>query len=161
MINPLPAIQAATVPSLSPGTGAAAPAIQVADRPQIPTSQDGADFARAAAAQGAPLDIQSSMPAMSSGIGASLAHQMGQIAQHLSSLAGNAPAPSNAAPAANGDRMDAAGPPGAKLASLNQTDTSAAVAQIEHAYMFAIETTMASRGSTESTKIFNTLLKGQ
>ena len=32
---------------------------------------------------------------------------------------------------------------------------------MERAYIFAIEATMASRGSTESTKIFNTLLKGQ
>ena len=32
---------------------------------------------------------------------------------------------------------------------------------MERAYIFAIEATMASRGSTEATKIFNTLLKGQ
>ena len=36
-----------------------------------------------------------------------------------------------------------------------------AVAAMEHAYFFAIETSIASRGSTEMTKIFNTLLKGQ
>jgi hypothetical protein len=40
-------------------------------------------------------------------------------------------------------------------------EMSAAISQMEHAYMFAIETTLTSRGSTESTKIFNTLLKGQ
>jgi hypothetical protein len=38
---------------------------------------------------------------------------------------------------------------------------ASAVSQMERAYMIAIEATMASRGSTETTKIFNTLLKGQ
>ncbi len=36
-----------------------------------------------------------------------------------------------------------------------------AMQSMQGAYAFAIETTMASRGSTETTKIFNTLLKGQ
>lgn len=36
-----------------------------------------------------------------------------------------------------------------------------AVSQLQAVYTFAIETTLASRGSTETTKIFNTLLKGQ
>lgn len=36
-----------------------------------------------------------------------------------------------------------------------------AVSGMQDAYVFAIQTTMASRGSTETTKIFNTLLKGQ
>ena len=36
-----------------------------------------------------------------------------------------------------------------------------AMQSMQSAYAFAIETTMASRGSTETTKIFNTLLKGQ
>lgn len=36
-----------------------------------------------------------------------------------------------------------------------------AVAGMQGAYVFAIETTLASRGSTELTKVFNTLLKGQ
>ena len=36
-----------------------------------------------------------------------------------------------------------------------------AVAGMQGAYAFAIETTLASRGSTELTKVFNTLLKGQ
>ncbi|MGF1276552.1 hypothetical protein [Acetobacter pasteurianus] len=35
------------------------------------------------------------------------------------------------------------------------------VAQIQATYTFAIETTLVSKGSTETTKIFNTLLKGQ
>ena len=36
-----------------------------------------------------------------------------------------------------------------------------AVGNLQGAYQFAIETTLASRGSTELTKVFNTLLKGQ
>lgn len=36
-----------------------------------------------------------------------------------------------------------------------------AVAGLEGSYTFAIEATLASRGSTETTKIMNTLLKGQ
>lgn len=41
------------------------------------------------------------------------------------------------------------------------TPSGDAVSQLQGVYTFAIETTLASRGSTESTKIFNTLLKGQ
>lgn len=36
-----------------------------------------------------------------------------------------------------------------------------AVRAMEGAYVFAIQATLASRGSTELTKVFNTLLKGQ
>ncbi len=36
-----------------------------------------------------------------------------------------------------------------------------AVSEMQGAYIFAIDTTLASRGSTEATKILNTLLKGQ
>ena len=125
--------------------------IQVADRPQMPTSQDQADFARAAA-QSRPVEVPSSVSPSSDGLGASLAHQVDQLAQHLASFTGEAGA---AAAGAN------AAPAGKAVATLTPAETSGAVAQMEQAYMFAIETTMASRGSTESTKIFNTLLKGQ
>ncbi len=38
---------------------------------------------------------------------------------------------------------------------------SDAMAQMQRAYIFATETMLAVRGSTEATKVFNTLLKGQ
>ena len=152
MIVPLSTLQAATAPA-SPQASGAAPAIEVADRPHSPSSQDGADFARAASAGLA--DIQSSLPPSMDGIGAGLVDKIEQMAKSLSSLSGLAPAsPGAGSPAASA-------PATGVSQALNRTETSAAVAQIERAYMFAIETTMASRGSTESTKIFNTLLKGQ
>ena len=150
MIIPFSAVQAATAPGAS-SEGGGSPLVQIADRAQIPTSQDGEAFARAAA-QTQPVDVQSSLPSSSDGIGGTLVHQVEQMARHLSSLASSVPAPANAGPG---------GVAGAKPPGMDRADTSAAVAQIERAYMFAIETTMASRGSTESTKIFNTLLKGQ
>lgn len=52
---------------------------------------------------------------------------------------------------------DKAGSP-AQISPLQAGD---AVSQLQAVYTFAIETTLASRGSTETTKIFNTLLKGQ
>ena len=67
-------------------------------------------------------------------------------------MPGGTASPAAAAP------PDGAGPGGA---ASSRDAMAAAVSQMERAYMFAIETTMASRGSTESTKIFNTLLKGQ
>ncbi len=153
MIIPFSALQAATAPGASL-EGGRSPLVQIADRAQIPTSQDGEAFARAAA-QTSPADVQSSLPSSSDGIGGTLVHQVEQMARHLSSLASDAPAPANAGSGGGG------GVAGAKPPGMDRADTSAAVAQIERAYMFAIETTMASRGSTESTKIFNTLLKGQ
>ncbi len=151
MLAPIATIQP-PVQAGSPlaGGGAQAP-IQIADRPQIPTSQDQADFARAAA-QSRPVEVPSSFSPSSDGLGASLAHQVDQLAHHLASFTGDA------GPAASGSN---AAPAGKAPATLTPAETGGAVAQMEQAYMFAIETTMASRGSTESTKIFNTLLKGQ
>lgn len=58
-----------------------------------------------------------------------------------------------AAPAASPSAADASSPLTKSMAD--------AVAGMQGAYAFAIETTLASRGSTELTKVFNTLLKGQ
>jgi len=60
--------------------------------------------------------------------------------------------------------VPAATQPIAPSASVSPSLTSSmadAVASMQGAYVFAIETTLASRGSTELTKVFNTLLKGQ
>lgn len=50
---------------------------------------------------------------------------------------------------------------GATPATADPASTTELVAQIQATYTFAIETTLVSKGSTETTKIFNTLLKGQ
>ncbi len=151
MLPPLaaapPIASAAAQPAQAAGS---VPDIQLANRPQTPTAQDGAEFARAAAqstpVQGAPMDMPAAMPQPADGIGGTLMRQVEQMTRHMSGLQdGMAPRPSAA--------------PG--TAGFDHADMDKAVAQIEHAYTFAIETTMASRGSTESTKIFNTLLKGQ
>lgn len=163
-LAPVPAVAASGVQS----TGGM-PNIQVADRMPAPAAQDSAEFARAAAqatsAQGAPFDVPAGLPPSSAGVGANLMQQLEQLTHHLGSLQGAPPAgggASNAAaaPASNPQASDpqAAGP---HAAGFDRASMDGAVAQIEHAYTFAIETTMASRGSTESTKIFNTLLKGQ
>ncbi|MCP1203060.1 hypothetical protein [Acetobacter oryzoeni] len=46
-------------------------------------------------------------------------------------------------------------------ATADPANAAELVAQIQATYTFAIETTLVSKGSTETTKIFNTLLKGQ
>ncbi len=156
MLPPLAASPAIASAAAQPAQAAGGlPDIQLANRPQTPTAQDGAEFARAAAQsapvqgtpiQGAPVDMPAAMPQPADGIGGTLMRQVEQMTRHMSGLQdGMAPRP----PAT----------PGA--AGSDHADMDRAVAQIEHAYTFAIETTMASRGSTESTKIFNTLLKGQ
>jgi hypothetical protein len=78
-----------------------------------------------------------------------LADQADDLSAHLAAL--NPMSPSHDVPNSK------AGP--ASTAAKDQMDQ--AVAHMERAYMLAIETTMISRGSTEATKIFNTLLKGQ
>jgi hypothetical protein len=113
-----------------------------------PTAADTAAFARAAASQ--PVgEIQATPPARSDGLSSRLADQADDLSAHLASL--NPMSPGHDVPNSK------AGP--ASTAAKDQMDQ--AVAQMERAYMLAIETTMISRGSTEATKIFNTLLKGQ
>jgi len=153
---PAPAIAASAVAATLPtGAAVASPDLQLANHPQVPGAQDGAEFARAAQGasldQGSPLDQGASvdmaaLPPASDGIGGALMRQVEQMTLHMGGLNASMPAHPPGGPAATG---------------LNQADMQGAVSQIEHAYSFAIETTMASRGSTESTKIFNTLLKGQ
>nr|WP_298797137.1 hypothetical protein [uncultured Acetobacter sp.] len=49
----------------------------------------------------------------------------------------------------------------AETAVSDPANAAQLVSQIQATYTFAIETTLVSKGSTETTKIFNTLLKGQ
>ena len=149
----------AIVPSIEPpaprppaGLGdAAPPSSQSVDLPtaplQQPTAAQAQDFAQAIAA--APIDVQPARSATDSNLMQHIAQQADAFTKHF-----KLPAETSAIPVSgHGDAAAMAGQP--------QDFASAAVKQMEHAYMVAIETTMASRGSTESTKIFNTLLKGQ
>jgi hypothetical protein len=123
---------------------------ELPDAPPPPTATEVVDFARAVMA--APVREVNAVPGSSdSGWTGGVAHHMESLASHLKALAPGHQ-PSDSAPPAERP----AGP------EVNSKDATAnAVAQMERAYMIAIETTMASRGSTEATKIFNTLLKGQ
>ncbi len=167
---PLAPVPAVASPGLQSTGGM--PDIQVADRMPAPAAHDSAEFARAAAqatsGQGAPLDVPASLPPSSTGVGANLMQQLEQLTRHLGSLQGAPPAGGGAQAEPGGAASNAAAPPlsdpqatGPHAVGFDRASMDGAVAQIEHAYTFAIETTMASRGSTESTKIFNTLLKGQ
>ena len=129
---------------------------------QAPSAQDHAEFIRAAGGATLP-EVQAEAPSQEGGIGSRLMQQMEQLTRRLGGLQGGtapqgvqAGSPAPAAPAPAGQDPSAPQAAGFDRAGMND-----AVAQIERAYMFAIETTMVSRGSTESTKIFNTLLKGQ
>ena len=117
---------------------------------QQPSGIQAAEFGRATAA--APVREVNAVPAPSTpGWTGGVAHQMDLLASHLKVLdAGHEPPESTSF---------------AKRPHTSETNgkeaMAEAVSQMERAYMFAIETTMASRGSTETTKILNTLLKGQ
>ena len=143
----VPPVEPPTVGPSSIAGGGAAPVQSLIDLPatalQQPTSGQAQDFARAVAT---PMDVQAARPAAGGGLVERIAQQASALAQHVQSPL--------ATPASA--RGDAAAPSG------KAEDISAAmISQMEHAYMVAIETTLASRGSTESTKVFNTLLKGQ
>ena len=132
--------------------------VDLASRPAAPASaQDAAAFSRAvqasepSAGATASIEAQAALPPSADSLSSRLAKQADALSRQLSSMqAGLNPTP-QATPAAGGPAPTA----------FDKAETDGAVAQMEHAYMFAIETTLASRGSTESTKIFNTLLKGQ
>ena len=117
---------------------------------QQPSGIQAAEFGRATAA--APVhEVNAAAAPSTPGWTGGVAHQMDMLASHLKVLdAAHEPS----------DSTSLAKRP--HTSETNRKEAMAeAVAQMERAYMFAIETTMASRGSTETTKIFNTLLKGQ
>lgn len=130
---------------------------------QQPTAVEVADFARAAAFR--PIEeVRAAQPASADGLSSRLARQADALSAHLKTLdptsqtSGASTASSDLAPREGGP---SSADPAVKSTGSEKEKMNQAVSQMERAYMFAIETTMASRGSTEATKIFNTLLKGQ
>ena len=166
--DPVSAVQALeSAPSVA---GNNAPNIQVADLALQPpgqvSAQDAAAFSRAIQVQdqvpgvAAPTDVQAALPPSADSLSSRLAKQADALSHRLSSMQAQlSPAPDSTQTGPAADQGASAGNPA--LMDSHKAEIDGAVAQMEHAYMFAIETTMASHGSTESTKIFNTLLKGQ
>jgi len=121
---------------------------------QRPTSLEAADFAQAAAQPW--HETVAVPPTEGNGLLTRLAEQVDGLSDYLQTLI-----PTQVHQKGGGIIEETS--PARKENTLPkaQDQIDEAVAQIERAYMFAVETTMASRGSTESTKILNTLLKGQ
>ena len=120
-----------------------------------PTANESAAFAHAVA-NAAPIQTVSAEQAVAplpsqaaDALSATLGHGFDAFAKHVQSAghtAGAAMPDGSAFQASSADFKQVVGD---------------AMQSMQGAYAFAIETTMASRGSTETTKIFNTLLKGQ
>jgi hypothetical protein len=119
-----------------------------------------------ASVQQASIEMRIEPPAVSDGMG-------GKILDHLETFYGRAQvwqasgatSPSAASPDITGsiDKPAAAAPqPGSGLSGDPAIfDVSHASVMLQRAFAFAIETTLISKASTESTRIFNTFLKGQ
>ena len=163
--DPVSAIQA--VGSASGATGANVPSIQVADLASQPpaqvSAQDAAAFSRAVQMQdqvpgvASPMEVQAALPPSADSLSSRMSKQADALSHRFTSLQAQLnPAPDNKPPAGQGTDAGSPAPMDAHKAEIDS-----AMTQMHSAYMFAIETTMASHGSTESTKIFNTLLKGQ
>lgn len=119
--------------------------------------------------------VDAAAPAGEADIAKRISEQANSLAEHLKSMdprAGtSAPksaadshrmAPTRADPAVtDGDKTAPKDKDKPHITDADRAAVDANIAQMEHAYVFAIEATLASRGSTEATKIFNTLLKGQ
>ena len=177
-MHPTPApIDAVQTLAAQPGaSGTGVPSLQFVDLAaqtvEQPTMQDTAAFARAVQAQSpalavSPTEAQALPPPSGDSLGSRLAHQADALSHYVGGLQaqfGQA-TPPGGGPASMGAAQEAkpTGADGAHGSGLTDgaATMSGAVAEMERAYMFAIQATMASRGSTESTKIFNTLLKGQ
>ena len=150
-------------PQAPGGPGTAAPDVAV----EKPSDAQAAAFAQAVGQFG-PTESWAARPVS----GGSLTNR---LAQQAESLANHLRAPGAASAGLNGlggegEALPAFGGPGAMPAgphdlsqtlAANKVEISQSLDRMERAYMYAIEATMASRGSTEATKIFNTLLKGQ
>lgn len=176
-LTALPPAAALQPPPASP---VSAPGLQFAQLAPggLPTAsaQDRAEFVRASAPDaqptlGAQPEVRAELPSLGGGIGDRLMQHMEQLTHRLGGLQNGAVSPPSSVmqpgamqPGAPPTGTPAPARPGdgaPQATGLDRAGMDGAIAQIERAYMFAIETTMVSRGSTESTKIFNTLLKGQ
>lgn len=114
----------------------------------------GVDRAAFDQAVGAPVhELQAAPVQDAATLGSHIASGVQNLAQRLVGWqkAHAAPAASAASPSTQADK----GTPSLTKAMED------AVAGMQGAYAFAIEATLASHGSTELTKVFNTLLKGQ
>jgi hypothetical protein len=122
--------------------------VELSDAPlEQPSHAQASDFVRAAET-GSVHEVSAAPAQAPSGWTGGMANQIDSLASHLKVLdAGHKSVDSSSeSPRSEPNSKDA---------------MADAVSQMERAYMLAIEATMASRGSTEATKIFNTLLKGQ
>lgn len=143
--------------------------------PEQPSAAEAAAFAQAAGLPGPQAGVAESWaarPAVGGSLGHRLAQQAESLAAHLRAPGaglGDMGGMGNLGAGGEG-AMPGFGAPGTMPAgphdlsqtlAANKAEISQSLDRMERAYMFAIETTMASRGSTEATKIFNTLLKGQ
>ena len=95
-----------------------------------------------------PVEVQAPAPSEASIIRSDISRRVEALSAHLTTWQ-------------NG--TSAANPTSANQLGLGDASTTVGslTSQMKGAYTFAIETTLLSHGSTESTKIFNTLLKGQ
>ena len=163
--DPVSAVQA--LGSALGATGANVPSIQVADPVSQPpaqvSAQDAAAFSRAVQVQdqvpgvASPMEVQAALPPSADGLSSRLSKQADALSHRFTSLQAQLnPAPDSAPPTGQGTDAGSPAPMDA-----HKPEIDGVITQMHTAYMFAIETTMASHGSTESTKIFNTLLKGQ
>ena len=124
---------------------------------QQPPAVEVAKFERAAALP----EVEAVPHQAGDALSARLAHQIDSLSAHL-----QAPPPllqNQALENPAQDRADpkTAGNPSQAGHSTDREKTQQAVVEMDRVYMFAIETMLASRGSTETTKIFNVLLRGQ
>lgn len=135
------------------GTADPTASLQIVDLPAsghpAPSTSDAAHFAQEVSHM---QEVQASRASAAQTIGQDLTQKLQGLSEHLQGL--RKPASLDHAQSAAGGH-GSAGAGGANMVS------SDAMTQLQGVYAFAIETTLASRGSTESTKIFNTLLKGQ
>ena len=144
----------------SPTSEAQSPSMRTLDLPsappQPPTAAQSGDFARAAAAS--IPDVPAALPSTQEGLGGRIERQANALAVHLNTLTHTKQAPDSAPTPGAEPRQKAVAD---HKEGMDKEKIDLAVSQMERAYIFAIETSLASRGSTETTKIFNTLLKGQ
>jgi hypothetical protein len=113
-----------------------------------PSHSQALDFERAVAAR--PVhEVRAAPVPASFGWTGGVANQLDSLASHLRVLSAD-------------QKPLESSPDFSPSSELKSKDVATdAVTQMERVYMLAIEATMASRASTEATKIFNTLLKGQ
>lgn len=139
----LPVAWKSSFPEISPMV-AIAPVSGIAATATPPVASAAATAETAAPAHAASFtqEVRAVQPSSAQALGRDMADRLQGLSDRLRGW--STPAASNPA--------DKAGSP------LQAGD---AVSQLQAVYTFAIETTLASRGSTETTKIFNTLLKGQ